>query len=176
MNVWEAIQTKRAVRQFTDEPLDENTINRILSAGRRAQSSKNTQPWHFIVIRDRAILEALSKTGTYLTPVAQAAMCVAIVTPDVAAEDANWIAFDVGQAAAYMQLAAQELGIGSVIGAVHHPEEAHGILRLPADRRVDAVVSFGHPAPSEQRPPQGQGRRPLADIVHWDTWQNEQTT
>jgi len=170
MNVWDAIQTKRAVRHFTDEPLDQEALLRILKAGRRSQSSKNTQPWHFVVVRDSATLEALSKTGTYLGPVAGAAACIGIVTPNVAPEDANWIAFDIGQVAAYMQLAAQEIGVGSVIGAVFEPEQARALLGLPEDQRVDVVLSFGYPTEHAQRPLQGPGRRPLADIVHWERW------
>jgi nitroreductase len=53
MSVFELIRTKRAVRQFTDEPLPDEAVHSILNAGRRAQSSKNTQPWHFIAIRHR---------------------------------------------------------------------------------------------------------------------------
>ena len=56
MAVSELIRTKRAVRQFTAEPLPEEAIRSILNAGRRAQSSKNTQPWHFIAIRDKVTL------------------------------------------------------------------------------------------------------------------------
>ena len=170
MNVWDAIQTKRAVRHFTDEPLDQEALLRILKAGRRSQSSKNTQPWHFVVIQDRAMLEALSKTGTYLAPVAGAAACIALVTPDVPAAEANWIAFDVGQAAAYMQLAAQEIGVGSVIGTIFEPDQARALLGLPDGQRADVLLSFGYPTEQAQRPLQGQGRRPLADIVHWERW------
>lgn len=170
MNVWDAIQTKRAVRHFTDEPLDQEALLRILNAGRRSQSSKNTQPWHFVVIQDRATLEALAKTGDFLWPVARAAACIALVTPDVAAAEANWIAFDIGQVAAYMQLAAQEIGVGSVIGAVFEPEQVKSLLGLPEDRRVDVVLSFGYPTEQAQRPLQGPGRRPLTDIVHWERW------
>jgi nitroreductase len=65
MTVSELIRTKRAVRQFTDEPLADEAIRSILHAGRRAQSSKNTQPWHFIAIRDRATLRGLAECGVY---------------------------------------------------------------------------------------------------------------
>lgn len=61
MTVSEVIPTKRAVRQFSDEPLSEEASRTILMAGRRVQSSKNTQPWHFIVIRDRATLGQLAE-------------------------------------------------------------------------------------------------------------------
>lgn len=170
MNVYEAIRQKRSVRQFSEQPLPDEAIQRILNAGRRAQSSKNTQPWHFIVIRNRETLQQLSKAGTYMGHVAGAALCVAFVTENLQAEDSNWIAFDVGQAAAYMQLAAHELGIGSVIGAVHQPEIARETLGLPQDRRCDVVISFGYPAPQVTLESRGGGRRPLDEIVHWDKW------
>jgi nitroreductase len=173
MNVWDAIQTKRAVRQFTPEALDEDALLRILNAGRRSQSSKNTQPWHFIVIRDRERLDKLAQTGDYLRHVTRAAAVIGIVTPQVPPEESNWIAFDAGQAAAYMQLAAQEIGVGSVIGAVFRQDDARGLLGLPADLRMDVLLSFGYPTEEEQRPLQGQGRRPLAEMVHWEQWDNQ---
>src|SRR6185437_11320487 len=65
MNVTDAIRTKRAVRQFTDQPLPDEAIQAILEAGRRAQSSKNDQPWRFVVVRDRATLAQLAQCGQY---------------------------------------------------------------------------------------------------------------
>jgi len=81
MNVSEAIRSKRAVRQFTEQPLTDAEIERILNAGRLAQSSKNTQPWQFIVIRDRALLEQVATTGDFLTHVRGAAVCVVLAMP-----------------------------------------------------------------------------------------------
>ncbi|HNT23814.1 MAG TPA: nitroreductase family protein [Anaerolineales bacterium] len=63
MNVSDAIRLKRAVRKFTPDHLPEEVIIAILNAGRRAQSSKNTQPWHFIAITDKEILKQLSECG-----------------------------------------------------------------------------------------------------------------
>ena len=65
MTVSELIRTKRAVRQFTDEPLSEEAIRSILHAGRRAQSSKNTQPWYFIAIRCGSFLNAVGMQDTW---------------------------------------------------------------------------------------------------------------
>src|SRR3989304_758093 len=100
MEVVEAIRLKRAVREFDPRPLPDEVLQRILWAGGRAQSSKNTQPWHFIAIRDRSTLEALSRLGTYAGHLAGAALGVAIVTPDPASRFS--ILFDAGPAAAYM--------------------------------------------------------------------------
>src|SRR5947208_13414313 len=114
MKVSELMRTKRAVRQFTDEPLPEEAIRSILNAGRRAQSSKNTQPWYFIAIRDRETLRQLSQCGTYAGHLAGAPFAVALI-----ASTAD--SFDLGQAAAYTQLAAWDLGIGSCIASMWGP-------------------------------------------------------
>jgi nitroreductase len=97
------------VRKFRDEPLPEEVIHAILNAGRRAQSSKNAQTWQFIAIRDKTILKALSECGTWAGHLAGAALGVALLTPDPSEKFQTM--FDAGQAAAYMQLAAWELGV-----------------------------------------------------------------
>ena len=94
MTVADAIRTKRAVRNFSPQLLSDDVLRRILNAGRRAQSSKNTQPWHFIAIRERQALEALSRLGPYAGHLAGAALGVAVLTPEPAQ---RWsIMFDAG--------------------------------------------------------------------------------
>jgi len=73
VEVSQAIRLKRAVRSFTPQPLPEPALRSILNAGRRAQSAKNRQAWHFLVIRDRQSLEGLSKLGKYAGHLAGAA-------------------------------------------------------------------------------------------------------
>ena len=170
MNVSEAIRTKRAVRQFLDSPLPEEAVQSILNAGRRAQSSKNTQPWHFIAIRDRATLQALSALGTYAGHLAEAALGVAILTPPP--EQRFSIMFDAGQSAAYMQLAAWELGIGSCLATIYEPEKARQLLGFPDELHINIALSFGYPQDAEMltRQPQKGGRQNFSDIVHWEHW------
>src|SRR5579863_4289878 len=121
MNVVEAIGSFRAVRRFEPRPLPEDAVRTILNAGRRAQSSKNTQPWQFIAITDRDTLTRLSTTGDFAGHLAGAALGVALAAPKVE-ERADWILFDLGQVTAYMQLAAWDLGIGSCIATIYHPD------------------------------------------------------
>jgi nitroreductase len=169
VNIQEAIRTKRAVRQFQDRPLTEDVIHAILNAGRRAQSSKNTQPWHFIVVRDRAMLKTLSGLGTFAGHLAGAALAVVIVTPDPAQ---RWsIMFDAGQSASYMQLAAWDLGVGSCLATIYETERAREMLAVPPEYHVHVAISFGYPAvPIQAAPPRPAGRRALADVVHWEKW------
>ena len=170
MNVSEAIRTKRAIRKFQDKPLPDNIIHAILNAGRRSQSSKNEQPWQFIAIRDKSVLKALSECGAWAGHLAGAAVGVAILTPDPSAKFQTM--FDAGQAAAFMQLAAWELGVGSVPASIYEAEKAREILSFPADWHLRIALSFGYPVEEEKllAPPKKGGRRSLEEVVHWDTW------
>jgi nitroreductase len=170
MNVSDAVRTKRAIRKFQDKPLPDEVIKAILNAGRRSQSSKNEQTWQFIAIRDKSILKALSECGTWAGHLAGAALGVAILTPDP--EGKFQIMFDAGQAAAFMQLAAWELGVGSVPASLYEHEKAREILGFPAEWHVRIALSFGYPLDEEKlsAAPKKGGRRSLEEVVHWDKW------
>lgn len=170
MKVSRAIQTKRAVRQFQDKALPDESVYAILNAGRRAQSSKNTQPWHFIAIRNRDTLFNLSEMGHFAGHLAGAALGVAILSPPP--EQRFSIMFDAGQAAAYMQLAAWELGIGSCLATIYEPKQARQLFGFPDDLHIRIAISFGYPLVAEaitQAPKKG-GRRSLDDVMHWEKW------
>ncbi len=173
MDAWEAISTQRAVRSFADRAIEPERLERILRAGRRAPSSKNEQRWHFIACTDRGHLVALSKVGVFAAHIAGAAAVVALVTPEA---EEDWrresIAFDLGQAAQSMMLAAWEMGIGSVHAAVYEEELTRELLGYPEGYRCDYLISFGYPAdPSDlTRLRHGSGRKPLQEIVHRERW------
>ena len=171
MQVWDAIQRKRAIREFRDEALRSEHIERILNAGRRSQSSKNSQPWHFIAVQDKASLAKLAATGAGMGHVAGCALCVVIVVP-TENERTLWHFFDSGQSAAYMQLAATEIGIGSCLGTIYEPAAAAAVLGIPAGFQTRLVISFGYPADASAaaRGLSAGGRRVFDDVVHWETW------
>ncbi|MEX2161654.1 MAG: nitroreductase family protein [Anaerolineales bacterium] len=171
MNVSEAIRTKRAVRDFSKEPLAEKHAQAILNAGRRAQSSKNRQAWQFIAVQDKETLKKLSKMGAFAGHLAGAAMGVLIVTPPP--EKFYGAYFDAGQAAAYMQLAAWELGIVSCLATLYKSEKAYELLGIPkGEWQVLMAISFGYPA--ERRglhfKPLIGGRKKFDEVVHWEKW------
>ena len=170
MNVSDAIRTKRAIRKFQEKALPEDVVKTILNAGRRSQSSKNEQAWQFIAIQDKTILRALSECGTWAGHLAGAALGVAILTPD---PDGKFqIMFDAGQAAAFMQLAAWELGVGSVPASLYEHEKAREVLGIPPEWHVRIALSFGYPLEEEKlsAPPKKGGRMSLEDVVHWEKW------
>jgi len=172
MDVWDAVNSVRVIRDFADRPLSAEHEARILNAARRTGSSKNEQTWAFIVIRDRQHLRELTAVGKYADHLAGAAMAVALVTPDESAGWRNTRMWDLGRAAQSMVLAAWELGIGSAPATVFEHELASRLLGLPPDRRCNYLVSFGYPADPSQltaRKKRG-GRKPLAEVVREEHW------
>jgi nitroreductase len=168
-----AIDTLRTVRRFSDRPVDEDALRRILDAGRRAGSSKNLQRWDFVVVRDRALLDELGAVGLRAGHLRRAAVAVALVTPDPRADDAPLsVVFDLGRAAENMVLAAWALGIGSCPATVYEQDLARRLLGYPATHHCEYVLSFGYPAdPADlERPNKAGGRRPLAGVVHDERW------
>jgi len=170
MEVNEAIRTKRAIRKFTTEGVSSEEIEKILNAGRLAQSAKNSQPWHFIVMDDRRILKELSKLGHFAGHISGATFAVAIITPPP--EQRFSIMFDAGQAAAYMQLAAWEIGIGSCLATIYQTDPARDLLGFPDDLEIRIAISFGYPAEKFDltRKLVKGGRRKFEEVVHWNTW------
>lgn len=174
MEAYKTITTLRAVRFFTDQPLADETLTRILQAGRWTGSAKNVQPWRFVVVRKRETLERLAGCGRYASHLRGAAAAVAIIT-----EVQSWAAFDAGRAAQNMMLAAWAEGVGSCIATLHDASCAREVLGLPPERQVQAAISFGYPDPAAAPMIEGQprekilaslGRRPLADLVYWEHW------
>ncbi|MCQ3973980.1 MAG: nitroreductase [Anaerolineae bacterium] len=172
MDAYKTITSLRAVRHFTNQPLSEETLTRILQAGRWTGSAKNVQPWHFIVVRKRETLERLVSCGRYASHLRGAAVTVVVVT-----EANSWAAFDAGRAAQNMMLAAWTEGVGSCIATLHDALCAQAVLGLPPERQVQAAISFGYPNPEASAIIEGQpsenilaslGRRSLGNLVHWE--------
>jgi nitroreductase len=169
METWQAINTVRVVRQFNDEPIRDEDLDRILNAARRTGSSKNDQVWAFIVLRDRDHLRELGAVGRYAGHLAGATVAIALITPNPATASMMW---DLGRAAQNMVLAAWELGIGSVPATVYDHGLASRLLSLPDDRRCDFLLSFGHPADESKltAPNRTGGRLSLSEVVHEERW------
>jgi len=132
METWDALRARRNVRSYTDQPIAPSDLDRIVEAGWRAPSSSNEQRWEFVVCRERAQLEALSKIWRGAGHVATSATTIALVAPfgDDERQRAS-IEYDLGQATMAIMLAAADLGIGSGHAAVGDQELAREILAFP---------------------------------------------
>lgn len=169
METWDAIRSRRNVREYADRPVPATALERILEAGRRAPSSRNWQPWDFVVVTDREQLADLATVWRGAAHVARSAVTVALVAPadEASRETAQ---YDLGQATMSMMLAAADLGVGSGHASVADQERAREVLGLPADRRCAYLIAFGYPAYRPLRPVQRPRRRPPGEVVHHGRW------
>jgi nitroreductase len=163
----------RQIRQFTDDPPTDEEVAAIADVARWSGSSSNTQPWRFIVVRDRAILLRIHEAGLPQTrSLATALAAIAIVLPDN--EDAISHAFDEGRAAERMLIGASFLGLGAGIAWIL-PGIRHlvgDLLALPDGRFVRTLVVVGHPT-EEARAPKaapGKARLPREEVVFEARW------
>ena len=171
METWDAITARRDVRQFQDRPLPKEALEQILEAGRRAPSSRNWQPWDFVVVSDRDQLRELATVWQGARQVANSAATIALVLPQSDDERERGRAhYDAGQATIAMQIAAADLGIGSGHTAVGDQARARAILGVPDDRYVAYLIPLGYPADRPLKPIQKPDRRPFDEVVHWGRW------
>jgi nitroreductase len=171
METWDAIRSRRNVRQYQDRPIPPGDLDRILEAGRRSPSSQNWQPWDFVVVTDRDRLNDLAKVWQYGSHIARSAATVALVAP--IQEDLRLreiVQYDLGQATISMLIAATDLGVGSGHSAVGDQELAQDLLGFPADRFCAYLIAFGYPADRPLRPIEHPNRRPFEEVVHRDHW------
>ncbi|MBI5157010.1 MAG: nitroreductase family protein [Acidimicrobiia bacterium] len=171
MDVWAAITSRRNVRAYAARSIESDELDRILEAGRRTPSSRNSQPWDFVVVADRARLIELAKVWQGAGHVAGSAATVGVVT--AISDDARhreMVAFDLGQAVMQMMIAAAGMSIGSAHGWVVDQDQARRVLELPGDRELAWVVSFGYPVDRPLRPLRHPKRRPFDEVVHRETW------
>jgi nitroreductase len=157
METWDAIRSRRNVRRYSAVPLPPDHLDQILDAGRRAPSSRNWQPWDFVVVTDRGRLTQLAKVWQYAAHVAQSVATIALVAAEPADQlHRDWLQYDLGQATMAMMLAATDLGIGTGYAAVTDQDLARRILGHPSDRFVAYLIAprLPHrPAPRPHRPP-----------------------
>jgi nitroreductase len=171
METLEAIRARRNVRQFTDQAIPDADLDRILAAGRLAPSAKNWQPWDFVVVTDREQLGRLSKVWQGGGHIAGSAAAIALTLPVLDDSKRRLVArFDLGQTAAFIQLAAADLGVGCGHSSIGDQELAREVLGLPDDVEAALVLDLGYPADRPLAPLKRHDRRPLDDIVHRGGW------
>jgi nitroreductase len=170
VETWDAIRSRRDVRQFEDRAIPAEHLDRILEAGRRAPSASNGQPWDFVVVTERELLVDLAEVWRF-GHIAGSAATVAIVLTRIDERSRRELQmFDVGQAVMSMMLAAADLGIGSGHSVVEDEQLARRLLGYPADRFCVHLVPLGYPVGRPLFPLRRPNRRPFAEVVHRNHW------
>jgi nitroreductase len=169
LKVHEAVLTNIAVRDFKDEPVSDEDLLKILDAGRLCQSGKNLQPWYFIVIRRRELLNALAdlmKGDIDEERTREAPLAIGIVSDP----RSEFHVVDAARAAQNMTLVAWELGVGSAFISGPEPPErdpyrmkAKKLLGIPENLNFIDLIIFGYP--KRWRTVKRKNRKALHDIV-----------
>ncbi|HKY51108.1 MAG TPA: nitroreductase family protein [Candidatus Limnocylindria bacterium] len=167
----ESIRTVRQIRQYAADPVPDDVVKQLVQVARWTGSSRNTQPWHFIVVKDRALLRQLSQLRTPINWLAAAPLGIAIVLDGASLSEA----YDEGRVTERILIAAHTLGYGGGVawfGDDKQQAEAKRILGIPADRTARSIVMVGTPTSTKDpRPnPRPGGRRPLAEVVSYDRY------
>ena len=159
MDVFEAVRTVLAIRSYRDEPVPTEVIDEIVRSAHLTASSQNKQPWHFVVVDDRATLQqlgALLRSGPYT---AQAAFAM-IVAREAAS---RFSVSDVSRAVQSMVLTAWSHGVGSNWVGYGGLDEVQHLVGIPETYEVLAVLPFGYP---DQPAGKGEKRRkPIGQVV-----------
>jgi nitroreductase len=141
MDTLECIRKRRDIRSFIDREVSDETIMKIIEAGRLAPSAMNLQPWHFIVIKDKQTIKALGPLCTSGRFVVDASFAVVVVTDP----SNKWHEIDGARAVQNMALAGWNEGVGCCwIGAINR-ERVKEMLNIPQNLHVLTILPFGYP-------------------------------
>ena len=169
METMEAILTRRSIRKFKSDAMPEETVKILLEAAMSAPSAGNQQPWHFIVITDRQILDGITQVHPYAQMLKEAPLAIAICGDmEKQIHEGYWIQ-DCSAATENLLLAAHDRALGAVwLGVYPREPRVNGvrqILKLPEFVTPLSIVALGMPA--EDKPP---AYRFLPERVHKDCW------
>jgi nitroreductase len=161
MDALEAIRKRRSVREYTGDSIPREDLEKIVDAGRLAATGSNKQPWDFVVITERAMIERLKPAGKWMD---KAGAVIAVVLDP----SSRWWLEDGSAAVENMLIASTALGYGScwVEGNVlPHEEEFKALLGVPKERRLVILVPIGVPVKWPTRE-----KKSLEEVIHWERY------
>ena len=169
MDLLDGIFTRRSIRKYTKEEISSEHIEVILKAGMYAPSASNQQPWHFIVISDRKLLDTIKDVHPYAKMLVEAQLAI-LVCGDINLELSKdyWVV-DCSASTQNMLLAAHGLGLGAVWLGIHPREERKNEIRkifnLPENIQPASLISIGYPDENKEMPDRYKPER-----IHYNAW------
>jgi nitroreductase len=169
MEAYEAITSRRSIRKYVAKNIPTEYTEKLLKAAMAAPSAGNQQPWHFIVVTDREILDEIPKFHPYSQMLYKAPLAILVCADtDIETHPGYWVE-DCSAATQNILLAAHALGLGAVWLGIYPREERTGdikkLFKLPASVMPLSLLSIGFPA--EDKPP---ADRYNEERVHYNGW------
>jgi nitroreductase len=165
------IRTVRQIRQYSSEEVPDDVVKQLLRVAQWTGSSRNTQPWHFVVVKDKDRLLKISQVRTPINWLAGASLGIAIVLDGAGVSEA----YDEGRVTERILIAAHDLGYGGGVawyGDDSQQADAKRILGIPAERTARSIVMIGRPVSAKDPRPNARpgGRKPLSEIVSYERY------
>lgn len=166
----ESIRKTRQVRLYVEGDVTEEQLHQLLEIARWTGSSRNTQPWRFVVIQNKETLAQLASLRENITWVADAALAIGLVSPGV---NPPHEAYDEGRVTERLLIAARMLGLGAGTAWFGEPEreaQAKALLNVPEEKTLRSIVAIGPYVTSKDPRPTGPkpGRLSLDELVYWE--------
>jgi len=161
MDALEAIRKRRSVRQYTGDPIPRGDLEKIIDAGRLAATGSNQQPWDFVVVTDREMIDQLKVAAGWMD---KAGAIVAVVMDP----SSRWWVEDGAAAVENMLIASTALGYGScwLEGyTLPREKEFKKLLGIPEKKRLLTLVPIGVPAEWPTRE-----KKALEEVLHWERY------
>jgi nitroreductase len=169
MDVIEAILSRRCIRRFTGEPISEKDLETVLRAGFQAPSAHNTQPWEFIIIKDKSKFERIAKVHPYAKMLPQAEVCIIVCGDSNKQSTTGFLVEDCSASLQNILLAAHGIGLGAVwcgLYPVTHLTKAIAEVCLLPDNIIPiGMVVLGHKGEDRK-----QEDRFKTEKLHYENW------
>lgn len=162
MELHQAITTRRSIRNYTGEPIPREDLEAIVNAGRLAPTGSNVQPWDFIVVTEKEIIDTLKIAAGWMGK-AGAIICIVLDT------ETRWWLEDGSAAATTMLLKITELGYGAcwVEGnALPLEDRFKKLLGVPENKRMPILIPVGVPKETPEKE-----KKSLREIIHWESYE-----
>lgn len=164
MDALEAISRRTSLRKYADTPVPQHLLEQIVDAGRHAPTARNVQPWEFVVVRDKHLLRQIGELADYGSFIAQAPACIVVFC-----EETKYYLEDGCAAVENMLIAGTALELATCWVAGDKKAYADSVRELvgaPKHLKLIALVPVGNPV----GPIVPRDKRPLEDVLHWDTF------
>jgi len=164
----DAIRKRKSVRKYLDKEIPQEIINTVMEAARLAPSTKNSQPWKFIIVKDNTLKKELVEACGNQKFIQEAPLVIvgcAINTFYTVSGDCPSYPIDLSIALAHINLQAVELGLGACWIGLFNQEKIKNILKIEKDAVVVCLMTLGY---SREEETIVKGRKPLSDIICYD--------
>jgi nitroreductase len=167
MDIFEAIHGRRSVREFIkDKPVEEDKLQKILEACLAAPSASNREPWEFVVIKDKEVLQEIAKQAANAQFLAKVPLAIAIITDPKASP--NYHMVDGALLTQNFALAAHALGLGTCwVGSSLNRDKVKEMLNIPKEKNLLTILPLGYPKGKVVTPV----RKSLKGLVHYEKYQ-----